>query len=141
MATMICNASSAPSDCRRSKGGSSAPSLDVNKLPAKPGFRTHRARSARSTFVALLLLSACGRATTESPQNAHKKIWEDFSGEKAFAHVQAMVDFGPRPAGSEAIEKTRAYLTKQLELSGWKVERQSFTDDTPRGKVEFVNLR
>ena len=51
-----------------------------------------------------------------------------------------MVDLGPRPSGSEAIEKTRIYLTKQLELSGWKVTRQAFTDTTPRGKVEFVNL-
>jgi glutaminyl-peptide cyclotransferase len=99
-------------------------------------------RSARSTFtvVALLLLAACDRASTQSPQNAQKKIWEDFSGEKALAHAQAMVDFGPRPAGSEAIEKTRGYLTKQLELFGWKVERQGFAEETPRGKVEFVNL-
>jgi hypothetical protein len=112
-------------------------------LPAEPGFLCHRARSARSTLalLALLLLAACDRASTESPQNnAQRKIWEEFSGEKALVHVQAMVDFGPRPAGSEAIEKTRAYLTKELELFGWKVERQAFTDNTPRGKVEFVNL-
>ncbi|HVF70117.1 MAG TPA: M28 family peptidase [Chthoniobacterales bacterium] len=51
-----------------------------------------------------------------------------------------MVDFGPRPAGSEAIEKARGYLTKQLEQTGWKVERQAFSEDTPRGKVDFVNL-
>jgi hypothetical protein len=99
-------------------------------------------RSARSafTFVALFLLVACDRANTEPPQNTSRKIWEEFSGEKALAHVQAMVDIGPRPAGSEAIEKTRGYLTKQLELFGWKVERQAFSDETPRGKVEFVNL-
>jgi len=111
-------------------------------MPAKPGFHYHRARSARSTFafLALGLLAACDRADTELQRNVQTKMWEDFSGEKAFAHVQAMVDLGPRPAGSEAIEKTRAYLTKQLELSGWKVERQGFTDETPRGKVEFVNL-
>jgi hypothetical protein len=86
------------------------------------------------------LFAACDRGTTETQQSAQKKIWEDFSGEKAFVHVQAMVDLGPRPAGSEAIEKTRQYLTQQLELFGWKVERQGFADDTPRGKVEFVNL-
>ena len=85
-------------------------------------------------------MTACDRASTESSQSAQKKIWEDFSGEKALAHVQTMVDFGPRPPGTEAIEKTRAYLTKQLELFGWKVERQGFEDETPRGKVGFVNL-
>ena len=119
---MICNASSAPSDCRRTRP------------------RRIAAFCRLAPLVAFALLTACDRASTESPQNAHKKIWEDFSGEKALAHVQAMVDLGPRPAGSEAIEKTRAYLTKQLELSGWRVERQGFADETPRGKVEFVNL-
>jgi Zn-dependent M28 family amino/carboxypeptidase len=51
-----------------------------------------------------------------------------------------LVDLGPRPPGSEAIEKSRAYIEKQLQASGWTVARQSFNDDTPRGKVTFVNL-
>ena len=119
MAATIFNASSAPSDCRR-------PRADV----------------FRSTFalLALALFAACDRASTQSPSSSQKKIWEDFSGDKALAHVQAMVDIGPRPPGTEAIEKTRDYLTKQLELFGWKVERQGFAGETPRGKKEFVNL-
>jgi hypothetical protein len=71
---------------------------------------------------------------------ASPKLWEQVSGEKALAHVQRLVDFGPRPAGSEAIEKARLYLEEQLKASGWTVTRQSFGDDTPRGKVTFVNL-
>jgi hypothetical protein len=93
-----------------------------------------------AVVVAFLILAACDRGSSGVAGADQKKIWEDFSGEKALAHVQAMVDFGPRPPGSEAIEKTRAYLIKQLEAAGWKVERQSFSDDTPRGKVQFVNL-
>lgn len=89
---------------------------------------------------ALIVFAGCNRPSTPSDLGAGKKIWEEFSGETALAHVQAMVDLGPRPSGSEAIEKTRIYLTKQLELLGWKVTRQAFTDTTPRGKVEFVNL-
>lgn len=89
---------------------------------------------------ALIVLAGCNRPSTPPDLGSSKKIWEEFSGETALAHVQAMVDLGPRPSGSEAIEKTRIYLTKQLELSGWKVTRQAFTDTTPRGKVEFVNL-
>jgi hypothetical protein len=113
-----------------------------NASSALSGFPRLKPDLLRSTFALLALgfFAACDRASTQSPQSAQKKIWEDFSGDKALAHVQAMVDFGPRPAGSEAIEKTRAYLTKQLELSGWKVQRQGFADETPRGKVEFVNL-
>src|SRR6266571_866411 len=69
-----------------------------------------------------------------------KKIWEEFSGEKALAHVRQLVDLGPRPPGSEAIEKSRAYIYKQLKSFGWQVMEQAFTDDTPRGKVRFINL-
>ena len=55
-------------------------------------------------------------------------------------HVQRLVDLGPRPPGSDAIEKSRDYIENQLRLAGWQVTRQAFTDDTPRGKVRFVNL-
>ena len=71
---------------------------------------------------------------------APANIWEEFSGEKAFAHVQRLVDFGPRPAGSKALEKSRDYIEDQLRRSGWQVTRQAFSDDTPRGKIQFVNL-
>jgi glutaminyl-peptide cyclotransferase len=68
------------------------------------------------------------------------KIWEEVSGEKALEHVRYLVDLGPRPPGSDAIEKARVYIDSQLSKLGWQVTRQSFTDDTPRGKVAFVNL-
>jgi len=68
------------------------------------------------------------------------KIWEELSGEKALSHVQRLVDFGRRPSGSEALEKSRHYIEDELRRSGWQVTRQEFTDDTPRGKVQFVNL-
>jgi glutaminyl-peptide cyclotransferase len=133
----------------RGTGGSRA-SRAMLIVASSPPF-CHRARSARSTSVAgrfagLLLafglLGACDRAQTQTQQrrDPQKRIWEEFSGEKALAHVQMMVDLGPRPPGTEAIERTRTYLSKQLELFGWKVARQTFTEDTPRGKIEFVNL-
>src|SRR6266571_4881427 len=75
-----------------------------------------------------------------SSRAAETKIWEEFSGEKALAHVQRLVDLGPHPAGSDAIEKARDYIEEQLRRSGWHVTRQAFTDDTPRGKIHFVNL-
>lgn len=68
------------------------------------------------------------------------KIWQDFSGEKAFAHVQRLVDLGPRPAGSDALEQSRAYIDHELRQTGWIVERQEFAEETPRGLVRFVNL-
>src|ERR1700693_3900412 len=82
-------------------------------------------------------LTACHAHSAPPSQG---KLWEEFSGEKAFAHVQRLVDFGPHPPGSDTIEKSRDYIDSQLRLSGWQVTRQSFTDNTPRGKVGFVNL-
>lgn len=87
-----------------------------------------------------LLLSACGQKQAGPEGGTRPEIWEQFSGEKALAHVQTLVDFGPRPPATEAIERSRGYLTKQLELFGWRVTPQSFEDDTPRGKISFVNL-
>ncbi len=81
-----------------------------------------------------LSLSAC---RAESPP---AKVWDEFSGEKALQHVQKLVDLGPRPPGSETLENARAYIEKQLTDFGWHVDRQTFTDETPRGKVTFVNL-
>jgi glutaminyl-peptide cyclotransferase len=91
-----------------------------------------------SIIPSLLLFSliSCRR----SPDNSHGRLWEEFSGERALAHVQHQVDLGPRPPGSEAIEKTRLYIANQLESWQWKVTRQHFIDETPRGRVEFVNL-
>ena len=88
----------------------------------------------------LLLFALASIAWPDTPPAGQAKIWEELSGEKALAHVQRLVDFGPRPSGSEAIEKSRHYIEDQLHHSGWQVKRQAFTDDTPRGKVQFVNL-
>src|SRR5919205_4453297 len=81
----------------------------------------------------LVFASSCAKA----PQ---KEIWTEFSGEKALTHVQALVDLGPRPPGSDAIVRARAYIEEQLESAGWSVSEQAFTDQTPRGEVRFVNL-
>ena len=93
---------------------------------------------ARLLVMTAVLLAACGESSSSNKDGVH--IWEEFSGENALRHVQQMVDFGPRPPGSEALERTRVYTTGQLEGLGWRVTRQSFTDPTPRGPVTFVNL-
>ena len=95
-------------------------------------------------LIALFCFSSfgCGKDRTASRQSLDNpgKPWQEFSGEKALSHVQKLVALGPRPPGSPAIEKARAYIAETLTTYGWRVERQAFTDDTPRGKVSFVNL-
>lgn len=91
---------------------------------------------SNTLLLLLVFFIACG----ESSRAAEATIWGEFSGEKALAHVQRLVDLGPHPAGSDAIEKARDYVEEQLRHSGWHVTRQAFTDDTPRGKIHFANL-
>jgi len=91
---------------------------------------------SNTLLLLLVFFFACG----ESSRAAEAKIWEEFSGEKALAHVQRLVDLGPHPGGSDAIEKARNYIEEQLRHSGWHVTHQAFTDDTPRGKIHFANL-
>jgi glutaminyl-peptide cyclotransferase len=92
------------------------------------------------SLTSILLIVCLPMVCAGTSPAVQTKIWEELSGEKAFAHVQRLVDFGPRPAGSEAIEKSRRYIEDQLRRFGWQVTRQAFTDETPRGKVQFVNL-
>ncbi|MFL6527627.1 MAG: M28 family peptidase [Chthoniobacterales bacterium] len=80
-------------------------------------------------------MTACAGRTSTKPE-----LWKDVSGDNAMAHVQALVDFGPRPPGTDAIEKSRAYIANQLKHFGWTVTRQEFSEDTPRGKKQFVNV-
>jgi len=84
--------------------------------------------------VALAVMAACAAAQT---QPAAAK----FNGDRAFADLKAMVDIGPRPAGSPAIEQTRDYIRKELAAAGLKAENQPFEADTPTGKVHMVNIR
>jgi hypothetical protein len=94
----------------------------------------------RAVLVLALVLAACDGNGKPDKQGPTAPIWEDFSGENALRHVQQLVDYGPRPPGSEAIKRSRQYITDQLKAVGWTVTEQSFTDSTPRGSMTFVNL-
>ena len=64
-----------------------------------------------------------------------------FSGEKAYGHVKSIVDFGPRPPGSEGYEKSLVYLEAAFARIGWTTRRQTFNKaDTVVGAKSFTNL-
>ena len=52
-----------------------------------------------------------------------------------------MVGFGPRPAGSEALAKTRAYIVAELQKAGLKAQLDEWEAITPRGPRKMVNIR
>jgi Zn-dependent M28 family amino/carboxypeptidase len=55
-----------------------------------------------------------------------------FDGKRAYRHVIAQMEFGPRITGTEGNRKTSDYIAEQLKAVGWSVEFQDFTcRDTP----------
>jgi Zn-dependent M28 family amino/carboxypeptidase len=64
-----------------------------------------------------------------------------FNADRAWADLQHMVEIGPRPSGSPAIEKTRTYIEQQLAAAGLTAEEQPFDADTPVGRLHMVNVR
>jgi len=50
-----------------------------------------------------------------------------FDGQRAYAHVKAQCDVGPRPTGSKALEQTGDYILDELKKQGWATEEQRFT--------------
>lgn len=64
----------------------------------------------------------------------------DFSGTAAFDFAKACVDFGPRPAGSEAIHKLQAYILQHVKVAGAQVTEDNFVAQTPRGQVAMKNI-
>jgi hypothetical protein len=63
-----------------------------------------------------------------------------FDGKRAFAHVAKQVGFGPRPSGSAAIGQLQEYIQSELTSYGCKVDTDSFTADTPAGRLPMKNI-
>lgn len=68
-------------------------------------------------------------------------IWKDFDSERSLAAAQAILGFGNRIAGSEALDKVRGYLKSNLVTAGWEVTEQPFTEQAPGGQeIRFSSL-
>ena len=63
-----------------------------------------------------------------------------FDASRAWDHLRAVLAFGPRPAGSPAIDQTRQYIKTQLAQLKVNVVEQAWDDTTPAGRVHMVNL-
>ena len=93
------------------------------------------ARVSRPRTVALavcLALSVTVGAGVTNPSG--------FDGARAYEHIRQLVAFGPRPAGSPALQASRQYISQQLSGSGVQVTQQAFDAVTPIGKIAMVNM-
>jgi hypothetical protein len=61
-------------------------------------------------------------------------------GKRAFAHVAKLVSFGPHPSGSPAIAQVQEYLLSELKSYGCTVETDTFSSDTPAGRIPMKNI-
>ena len=86
-----------------------------------------------SPLVTILLSAAC--------LNAAQPASPAFDSNRAYEDIRQLVAIGPRVAGTPGAAAARAYITKQLQAAGIKVEEQPFEATTPLGRVKMVNLR
>ena len=87
-------------------------------------------RIAAAAFVALLACAAAQPAPLPH-----------FESSRAYEDLRQIVAFGPRPAGSAALQQTRAYIVNSLKQAGLTAEEQPFEAKTPIGPIRMVNIR
>jgi glutaminyl-peptide cyclotransferase len=63
-----------------------------------------------------------------------------FDGNRALEYAAKQVAFGPRPSGSPAIAQTQEYLLSQLKSFGCATDVDTFTADTPVGRLPMKNI-
>jgi glutaminyl-peptide cyclotransferase len=104
-----------------------------------PGSRV-RVPGSRFWVLALLTLGCSAAPVAQSPTPNAQRPAPAFDSSRAYEHLRRVVGFGPRPAGSAAIEQTRAYIIEQLKSAGVAVVQQPFVAKTPIGEIPMVNL-
>jgi glutaminyl-peptide cyclotransferase len=63
-----------------------------------------------------------------------------FDAGQAWRDLERIVGFGPRPSGSQALERTREYIVSELGKAGVRSWTQSFVAATALGPVSMTNL-
>ncbi|HTZ46200.1 MAG TPA: M28 family peptidase [Verrucomicrobiae bacterium] len=86
--------------------------------------------------------SVAGNAPAISPADAAPPPdkTDGFDGKRAYDQVAKQVSFGPRPPGSPAIAQLQGYLVSELKSYGCQVDTDSFSADTPVGRVPMKNI-
>jgi glutaminyl-peptide cyclotransferase len=100
--------------------------------PRLPARSANPHRSWIGVVVACLALGSLADMEPAKPSG--------FDGARAYEHVRQLVAFGPRPAGSPALQAARQYITRQLADAGVQVTEQAFQAATPIGEIGMVNL-
>ena len=73
-----------------------------------------------------------------APTTTHQP--NTFDAQRAMQHVRQQLEYGPRPVASEALEKTRQYIIRELKSYGLFVSLDEFTVTTPKGPKKMINI-
>jgi Zn-dependent M28 family amino/carboxypeptidase len=98
---------------------------------------TNRSTSER---IQLFILIAVGILPVFCIYTASGEATACFDGMKAFQHLRALVELGPRPPGSEGAIRAQKYIKEQLRNIGWDIKEQRFTASTPLGPKKMANI-
>ncbi len=93
------------------------------------------------SVVVLIVVVAYGFQGGEAGGGESSAVESSFDGDRAFRDLETVVGYGPRPAGSEAIGRTRDYIVAELREAGFEPELDEFVATTPTGPVDMVNIR
>ncbi|MDZ8120478.1 M28 family metallopeptidase [Pontiella agarivorans] len=83
---------------------------------------------------AVIFLSGCDTEKTSAAD------LPAFDGQKAYAEVEALVQFSPRDAGTSGGWKAAKHIFQRLENFGIDAEMDEFTDITPEGEKTMINV-
>jgi len=108
-------------------GCKSGPSASTNNAAANPG---------QPPFMS----AVAGPAPKPADEAPPAEKTGGFDGKRAYEQVVNQVSFGPRPAGSPALAKLQDYLESELKSYGCAVEADSFSADTPAGRLPMKNF-
>lgn len=84
--------------------------------------------------------AVAGNAPSPADEAPSPEKTDGFDGKRAYDQVAKQVSFGPRPAGSAALAKLQDYLETELKSYGCAVETDSFSADTPAGRLAMKNI-
>jgi glutaminyl-peptide cyclotransferase len=124
-------------NCRFGKGQQSrVEDGNIHFLEKKAMFRSIRFLCA----LAALLGLACAEPAPPPPPPAPDPSL--FSGERAWEHLERLVEIGPRVSGTSGAEEARSYIRAQLEAIGLEPNPHSFQLNVglADGEVEKVGL-
>jgi hypothetical protein len=87
----------------------------------------------------LVALSALAYGLQRNPQASSKD--SPYNEKRSGVDLETIVNFGPRPAGSEELAKTRNYIVNELQKAGLRAQLDEFDARTPRGYRHMANIR